>query len=328
MKDETRLARKLRTRRGVTTRARLRERGWTDDEIDGLARAGRLRQAGRGVLVCTSSPDTFEQRLAIACALTGGVVLFPTAGLLWAFRGTPRGGPIYIGIPWNRRVRAPTGVVIRRCRSLTAEDIVNRADGIRVTSPPRTVFDAAAFVTSEQLESMIEQGIDRRMFVVVTLARLSGRLYASARRGASTFRRVLASRPAWCKPVRSDLELLLARAMEARGFPRLVREHPLVLGPGDTVHPDLGVPEDKFFVEIDHFTWHGGRRPATYDRRRDMKVRLTGSQVERVTDFAVETDLEATVEDLWALWQMHRGKLSGATPDAFPRCEVAQARLM
>ena len=307
MRDETAFADELRRRHGVTTRRRLRRRGITDRQIHGLLRCRRLRPAGGGVLVDTASPDTPEQRMAIACAVTGGVVMFPSAGKVWRFRGTPRCPEVHVAVDWSRRVKAPPGVVIHRTKSLPREDVVVRSDGIWVTSPPRTVFDAAAVVDAETLESMIEQGLDRRMFIVVTLARLSVRLYATARRGATPFRRVLSSRPAWCKPVRSDLELRLARAMEARGFPVLVRGHPVELEPGEVIHPDLGVPEDRFYVEVDHFTWHGGRRDATYDRRRDRKLRLTGASVERVTDLAIDTDLDHVVDDLFRLWQEHRG---------------------
>lgn len=313
------LAAELRPRHGVTARVRLRRRGLTDRQIHGLVRNGRLRTAGRGVLVDTAAPDTLEQRMAIACAMTGGVVMFPTAGLVWRFRATPRDRQIHVAVEWTRRVSAPPGVVIHRTTSLPPEDVVVRRDGISVTSPPRTVFDAAAVVDPSAVESMIEQGLDRRMFIAVTLARLSARLFATARPGAGMFRRVLASRPAWCKPVRSDLELQLARAMEAGGFPPLTRGHPVKVGPGEIVHPDLGVPEDRFYVEVDHFTWHGGRRDSTYDRFRDMKVRLTGASVERVTDLAIETDLDNIVGHLLELWKRHRG--DGGT-DSVPEAPV------
>ena len=67
--------------------------------------------------------------------------------------------------------------------------------------------------------------------------------------------------------MRSDYELRLERAMRRRGFPGLARSTRVTLGDGSVVHPDLGIPEDGFFVEVDHLTWHGGRgervRPPT-----------------------------------------------------------------
>ena len=87
---------------------------------------------------------------------------------------------------------------------------------------------------------------------------------------------------------------------------RLTREHAIVIAPGEVIHPDLGLPEDGFFVEVDHLSWHGGRHETAYDRRRDMKLRLVGAQVERVSDIAIEHHLDETVEDLWMRWQQVR----------------------
>ena len=172
------------------------------------------------------------------------------------------------------------------------------------------MFDAAAMVSAGAVESMIEQGIDRGMFVLPTLVGVARRLARSGRDGSARFRMVIASREAWWNPVRSDYELRLERAMRRRGFPALAREHTVTLGDGSVVHPDLGIPEDGFFVEVDHLTWHGGRRESAYDRQRDTKVRLAGCHVERVTDLAIDNHLDETVNDLWVLWQRLRGDLA------------------
>jgi hypothetical protein len=91
--------------------------------------------------------------------------------------------------------------------------------------------------------------------------------------------------------------------MRRRGFPPLVREHRLVLFDGEVIHPDLGLPNDNFYVEVDHLEWHGQRRRSAYDRSRDLKARASGYAIERVTDIALEHDLDATVEQLWIEWQ-------------------------
>ena len=157
-----------------------------------------------------------------------------------------------------------------------------------------------------RLESMIEQGLDRHMFIAPTLWGVARELGRNARPGSRLFGSVLGARSAWTRPARSDYELRLERAMRQRGFPPLVRECPVRLPNGSVVHPDLGLPDDGFFVEVDHFTWHGGRLDTTYDGWRDRKVRITGLHVERVTDLAIDRELDETVDDLWALWQRHR----------------------
>ena len=68
---ESVLAAELSSHHHVTTRKRLQRLGVSRRVIDGLCQRGRLEHIGRGVLVCPSGPATFEQRLAVACALIG-----------------------------------------------------------------------------------------------------------------------------------------------------------------------------------------------------------------------------------------------------------------
>jgi hypothetical protein len=298
------LATELSTRHHVTTRKRLQRLGIGRRVIDRLCARGRLEHVGKGVLICRSGPDTVEQRLALACALTGGVICYPTAGEVWTYRNTPRQRSIHVSVAHTRRVDAPDWIVVHRSDDLRRCDIVPRRDGIAVTSPPRTAFDAAAWLSPAALESLLEQGIKRGHYTIPTLWAHARRLCRRGRKGSGTFATVLAAREPWRRPASSDHELRLERAMRRRGFPPLTREHPLEIAPGRVIHPDLGLPEHGFFVEVDHLSWHGGRYENAYDRWRDLKVRAqTGYHVERVTDIALDHCLEETIEDLWTLWQ-------------------------
>jgi len=301
--DERAFANALRRSHGVITGNQLRRVGIGDRAIETLVTRGRLNRVARGVFVSPASPETFEQRCVIACVATGGVVMYPTAGNVWKARTTPRSKDIHVWVAQGRRVKAPVGVVVHRTTALPATDIVRRADGIAVTSPPRTMFDAAAILSAQDLESAIEQGIDRDWFTIPTLWATSHRLGHRGRAGSGLFASVLAGRPAWRKPVDSDHELRLERALRDRGFPPLTRQPRLEIAANVVIHPDLGLPEHGFYVEVDHQTWHDGRYDSAYDKRRDMKVRALGLHVERVSDIALDTDLASTVEDLWAIWQ-------------------------
>ena len=301
--DEAALAGELASRHGVTTAQRLEIIGIGRRAIDTLVRLGRLRRAGDGVLVGVIWPDTLEHRMALACAVTGGVVCFPTAGVSWGLRKSPRSPEVHVWVTEDRRVRAPRGVRVHYTRHLPETDVVRRADGVAVTSPPRTAFDAAAWLGNDDLESLIEHGLDRGYFIIPTLWAIHGATGSRGRRGSGRFADVLRARPAWRLPARSDHELRLERAMRRRGFPPLVREHRLVLLDGEIIHPDLGIPEHNFYVEVDHLEWHGQRQRSAYDRRRDLKARASGYAIERVTDVALDTDLAATVEQLWIEWQ-------------------------
>jgi len=188
-------------------------------------------------------------------------------------------------------------------RHLPETDVVRRADGIAVTAPPRTAVDAAAELDDDDLESLVEHGVDLGYFVIPTLESVGRATASRGRAGSARLARVLSARPASRRAVRSDHELRLERAMHQRGFPPLVREHRLVLHDGEVIRPDLGLPDHNFFVEVDHLTWHGRRATSANDRRRDLKARASGYHVERVSDVALDEDLDGTVENLWIEWQ-------------------------
>lgn len=292
---------------GVITRRRLRDLGLTDRVIDRLVARGRFAAIGNGVLRSADAVHTFEHRVAAACAVTGGVACFPTAGQLWEFRKTPHLPEVHVVVAWTRRIASPDGVVIHRSRCIPDMDVRRRADGISLTQPARTTFDAAHRLRADSIESMVEQGLDRELFTIPVLWALARRLCRQGRPGSTNFGNVVRSREAWQRPSGSDLELRLERAMRARGFPALVRQHELHLDTGAVIHPDLGLPADGFFVEVDHLTWHGGRIETSYDTWRDRQVRLRGLHIERVTDVAIERSLTTTVDDLWRLWTRIRG---------------------
>jgi very-short-patch-repair endonuclease len=223
---------------------------------------------------------------------------------MWDMRRAPADMRIHVSVPLGRRPRpAPaTDVVVHRSACLPACDLVQRADGIVVTSPPRTLFDMAALVDRLSLESMIEQAIERRMCSIPTLLGVADRLARPGRAGSGRFVAVLASRPAWRKPVDSHDELVLEQALVRAGLPRPVRQHPVRLRTGRRVHPDLAWPDLRFAVEVDHRTWHASGAAVAYDKHRDRQLRLVGWSVERVTDDDVRERLATTADEIRQLY--------------------------
>lgn len=301
--DEPRLAKELADRHHVTTRKRLREQlKLTDRQVDRLIDIGRLTSKGRGVLALAQAPADVAHRAALGCALTGGVISFPTAGEWWNLRKTPRIDVCHVTVPWKRRLSHITGVHVHRSRLLPPAHIVRRADGISVTNQARTVFDAAAQLGADELESMIEDALYRHLFTLPVLQRVTDVLAHACRDGSALMKRTLQERSPHLRPVASDLELRLEHALRARGFPSLTRQHTIELGGGQQIHPDLGLPDDGFFIEIDHPRWHSAARTVDYDTWRDRQLRLLGLWVERVSDRSITERLAETVDDLWGAW--------------------------
>jgi len=229
---------------GVLTTDRLRATGLTTERVRQLCTNGTLRRVRRGVFVVAAAPASDRQRIAIACVATGGTASSTTAGRYWAFRRVPIDPRVHVTLLRSSmsRHKRLDGVCVHRCLELPATDVVRCGDGIRVTSPPRTLFDLAAVVDAEALESMIEQAIDRGMFGVATLWGVARRLARRGRAGSTRFVDVLASRSAWRKPSGSDDELTLERLLVSAGMRRPERQFAVRLPDGRTVRPDLVWP--------------------------------------------------------------------------------------
>jgi hypothetical protein len=163
------------------------------------------------------------------------------------------------------------------------------------------VFDLARFLDDDVLESVIEQALQRKVTNVPRLFAAGRRLRRPGRDGTSRFRRVLDRRPMWAKPKHSNHEVRLLRALGARGID-LVPQFSLTLPNGERIHLDGGDPVRRFGVEIDHITWHGGRVGQHHDKWRDRQCGRIGWYVARVTDEDVDKWLDATVDDLVAIY--------------------------
>jgi hypothetical protein len=285
----------------------------------GIARAGRRRLVDAGILIavhegvyrCAATPVSFESRCAALCAADPSVVISCTsAGRLWGLR---RCTDSDLHVSTARRTKPVLdGARVHRTTSLPASDVVLRPDGIRVTSPPRTAFDLARHLHDLDLESVIEQLLDREYCIVPTLYAVGRRLRRRGRPGSVRFARVLASRPAWRRPADSHPEVALRAALERAGLRGLVIQPEVALPDGTTIHPDLGLPGDGFYIEIDDAEWHAGRLDAAYDKRRDRLLRATGATVERVDTSDLDGRLHTTVTELLAAHHSWRGRRHAA----------------
>jgi len=112
------------------------------------------------------------------------------------------------------------------------------------------------------------------------------------------FARVVNSRPVWLKPADSHGEVVLFDVLPKAGVRGMVRQFPLQLPTGWTIHADIAVPELKWAIPGDHVTWHGGRIDSVRDKQNDRIARGMGWPVDRVTDEDIRDRLDSTVAEL------------------------------
>lgn len=293
-----RLAWHLRTHHGIVTAPELEVLAVPLKDVRRLARAGVLERFVRGAWRLSATPRTFEHRVAAACAShPTAIAAFTTAARIWKLRGAET-EQIHVLVYGDAHPRPP-GAVVHQCYRIDECDVVVRADGTRVTSPARTVFDLAAVLTDRQLEAVIEQFIDRELCTYAELVDVGRRLRRRGRTGSARFGRVLASRPAQVAPAGSRLELRLEHALLDAGLPRPERQHVFVLPNGQRIRADFYWHDRKVVVEVDHSTWHAGRLAATQDKRRDrlLLARFAVTTV-RVTEDDIRHRLPLVVDEV------------------------------
>jgi very-short-patch-repair endonuclease len=254
-------------RHGVLTRAELCRSGLSDGQISRLVRGGALERLLPGVYACSGSAPTELRQLAALCSWSPCVVVsHETAGRLWMLRALARGG-IEVSVPHSRRFAA-NGAIVHRSTDLQPIDIVERDDGIRLTSPIRTVFDLASVLNDKALESVLEQCLHERLISVGSLSSAMSRLAGGGRKGTARFRRVVEARSLWQVAAESGLEVRFIQALRDARLPEPVRQYPMVWPDGRGIRVDLAYPDQRIAIELDGYG-HTGPSASARDRRRD-----------------------------------------------------------
>jgi very-short-patch-repair endonuclease len=287
---------------GYTTTEWLRTLGLTDHQREALVADGLLVPFLRGVYRARSTPDSLEGRcLGICLADDRAVITGRAGGRLWGVRRMGSSPLIEVRVPHFANTLSHPDVVVRRCNLLDPIDVVVRADGIRVVSPPRLAFDLAHPLDDIDLESVIEQIIDHKWCTAQTLHDTAQRLYHPARPGSTRFVRVLGRRPIWMKPADSHLEVVLFDALRRAGLKGMERQVRIDLPGGWAIHADIAVRAWKWAIPIDHVTWHGGRFDSQRDKENDRQAAMIGWQVNRVTDDDIDGRLAQVVDELMSI---------------------------
>ncbi len=296
------------THLGVISAPQLLQLGCSTRTIHRMVARGELVRTHHGVYRSRQWPSSREQEMVALCAMNPHLVIaFTTACILWGCRKV---------VDHRIHVLAPhpvspdlAGVVVHRCRRIDPVDIVERPDGIRLTSPPRTLFDSADMLGLSAARSVMEQMLNEQRFTLGTMVDTYQRLTHPNRPGSRTTLEVLASRPTWRRALQSDLEQRVLEEFERQGLPIAVAQCPVQLPTGRTIHLDFGWPQWQVGVEVDDPAWHEGFEERHRDMHRDRKATTIGWLVPRISKIDVNGALADAVNDV-AVILRRRGAMS------------------
>ena len=288
----------FRTHHGVVDLAHLARWGCPLSTVRRMVDRGELITMAPGVYRSAHCPPTGDALLVAACLRNpSAMAAFTTAGRYWGLRkmGPARKRP-HVLVPHGRSPEID-GIIVHRCRRIDRVDIVERPDGIRLTSPPRTIFDVGDMIGDRKLASALEQVLDQYCTfgtVVDTLIRLGH----PRRPGSLTLGRVLSGRRAWQAALQSDLESRVLDEMRRQSLPDPVTQFGLILPRGREIHLDFAWPDRLVAVEVDHPAWHAGAYNTHRDKNRDRLAATLGWLTVRLTDLDVNGGLREAIGDI------------------------------
>jgi very-short-patch-repair endonuclease len=281
---------------GVVSRRQLLDLGFGSDAIQNRVESHRLHPLHPGVYAVGHRvvPRQGRWRAALFASGEGAVLSHWSAAALWGIRPNSR-SIIDVTNPHKSRSWAE----IKRHHSALPADEATAADGIPVTTVPRTILDLAATEPVETVASMLKEAEYRRLYDPLSLWDLVDRY--PGRRGVRRARLALArlkEEPPGRR--RSRLEERFGPFLRRHRVPLPRFNDWIVLG-DRRFQVDCHWPGTAQIVELDGWEGHGTRSAFREDRARDRALRVAGYSVTRLTWAQLEDEPAAIAADLRTL---------------------------
>jgi very-short-patch-repair endonuclease len=287
--DRERRLRDLAVRQdGLATTRQLVEEGWSPDAVERAVRRGRFLRLHRGVVLAGPGPVTARVRARAALLAVGDDAALDRGWAAWHLGFGPfTGGPVTVATAVRGR-RSRDGIAVRCVRRLDPPEVL-RVDGLRVTSPERTISDLAASVGPAALGRLVDQALVARRVTPDDLRRHLGR--HGGTRGVPALRAMLAAHRG---ATRSELERMFRRLWSRSQLPAYEANARVA---GITV--DAFWPEHRVVVELDGRGFHDAvPTRAEADRRRSSRLAAAGYLVVRVGARRVREEPVALIAEL------------------------------
>lgn len=296
---------------GAASVEQLLRAGMSGRQLRQLQHAGDLELVLRGAYRTPGAPVTEPSRCAAVCLARADVAIAgPTAGRLWGFRRLPPDHRIHVIAPRVSNPAMARWVVPYRTDARHEHDVVQRDDGIRLTTRARTAFDLARWLGPDDLLSVIEQAAHDGALADDDFLAVAADWLSPRRPWARTFLHALDRRlPGG--PAESHPEVRVADALRSAGVRGLVRQHRVRLHGYGEARFDLAVPELRWAIEIDLHPRHRETLGAASDEARDRSAVAAGWITTRITEAQYDGRFNETIADIGALHSQLRLRAAG-----------------
>ena len=297
---------------GVITRDQALTSGMTQRGIRCRIEAGRWLRACNGVYVVWGSPQTFEQRVAIACAsASDAIASHCTAGRLHGLRYLPDDTRVHVLVRPGTSIRSTVAVVH------TADDrhahVITRIKNLPVTTIERTIVDVAGSVHRPRLARLVDDALDRKLVTLRSLEDSLRRHERSGRSGTVALRSVVSERGGGLEITESELERRYLGFCESTGVPAPDLQQKIHWRGNVVGRADMAYPRSRVIVELDGRRGHQQLTDQERDRIRDQEAAAAGWLTVRVTWLQLREGRDALRERIVTILD---GRISPAESDA------------
>ena len=292
---------------GVVTRQGLLAAGASPSAIDRRLRRGLLEPMSTGVYIVPTQVDSHTRLVGALAALPEAAVSRSAAGRLHRFAVAGNAAQVTVA----RGQRLPIkGVSVHETRRWLDGDIVV-IDGLRVTSPARTLIDLASELSAARLrhitESQLVKSTPNDTLLLATFSAHRRRGLRGTAKMAALLAELLDDQPY----PESVLEAMVWRALSDHGLSGFVRQFRPSWYDGRAGIVDFAHPETRLILEADGRRWHTVTQARVDDRRRDRRAVAAGWAVVRVGWTEVDVRPCATMQEIA---DVVAGRLAAARP--------------
>lgn len=261
--DEAAIAGTAGRQRGRITTAQLAQAGLGPGGASKRAKKGKLHRKHRAVysLGHDAAAPWAAQTAARLAAGDDAVIGYRSGLEVWGALPPQPGRRVDVIVPTPRSNR--DGITVHRTRRLERRDVTRRHD-LAVTTPERTLLDAAEQLDLRELEHALNELLAKGLTTAKRIAELLDR--SPGRRGARTLRAFLDPDDGF---TRNDAERLLRKLMPSTGLRRV--RYNARIGP---YYVDAHIPSHHLAIEVDGFHPHHtpGNFAADLERQNDLKI--------------------------------------------------------
>ena len=259
-------------------------------------RVGLLHRVQRGIYRTNAGTFGFEEALDLSMIVASAqqAVGMKSALRLWEL---PGGGESKIQIIGPRGTRSKSKyIVASETRDLRSVDLTTHR-GIRVTTPLRSILDAAPYCSDELIGQQLSAATDARHFTYHDIRLRIAEISRRGKRGPAKVRKILRTRvPEDGRPLDS-YEKIALRVFTRAGFPPPIPQLRIDVG-SRTYYVDFAWPQFGVFVECDSMLAHSTPEQLKNDLRRQNDLVSAGWTPVRFTYWDVTEQPDDVVGQL------------------------------